>query len=151
MRKRMIPGDTTKPGNKYNFILPLYVTIPHTRVDDKKHSLSFNHFTELNHFTRRRIKELFEPIHAEVWEGYADKIRVHYQIERPTRAKFDTGNFLYILDKMFLDWLQAQHLIRDDNFAVVEMGRGVGYNQCKKPRARVIVEILAPDTLQIKP
>jgi hypothetical protein len=143
----MIPS----PGDRFEFILPLYVVIPHTRVKDEKHSLSYNHFTSLNSFVRDAIKKRFKPIYAETWEGYAPKIRIHYQIERMTRASFDTGNYVYILDKLFCDWLQDQKLIKDDNFSVVELGRGVGYNQCKKTRARVIVEILPLPGLQIKP
>lgn len=142
---------TPSPGERFNFILPLFITVPRKKVKDQKHSLSYNHFTSLNSFTRNEIKKLFEPVFSETWEGYVERIRIHYQIERMTRASFDTGNYVYILDKLFCDWLQDQKMIRDDNFSVVELGRGVGYNQCKKTLARAIVEILPPRGLQITP
>lgn len=140
-----------EPGNRFKFILPVYGVIPRKTKKDKKVPINLNWYRNAQHFESNRVKQDFTPIYAEWWEGQAGRIRITYQIQKMTRARFDTMNFVTIVDKFFCDLLVSKGLIKDDDFSRVEIGGATGKNQCKKNRCYAIVEILENDGLQIKP
>lgn len=139
-----------EPGNKYRFILPLYVTLPRKTKKDKRIPLTMNWYRNAQHFESNAVKQQFKPIYSDPWEGEAPKIRVSYYIQKMTRARFDTGNFTACIDKFFLDYLVNRGMIKDDDFSRVCYGGADGINGQKKNRCLAFVEILPNDGLQIK-
>ena len=98
----------------YTFILPLYITIPRKTKDDRNISLNMNVYRNLHHAINSDIKRRFEPIHGEAWKGEANKIIVIYEVQKKGNRLFDTMNFVSVVDKFFLDWLQKKGLLSDD-------------------------------------
>lgn len=102
------------------FILPMEVILPRVKTAGKKIRLNLNVYRNLHHRTEHDVKKAFKPITTQPFK--ASEIAVYYTIHPATKRKFDTMNIIAIVDKYFLDWLQNEKMIPDDNYQVVHHG-----------------------------
>lgn len=138
-------------SKRYHFIFPLYIELPRKRTKDKRVPLTLNWYRNAHHNESNEVKRLFAPLYSELWGGQAQKIKITYQIHKIGRARFDTMNFVSVIDKFFCDWLVNNGHIKDDDFSRVSLGGATGKNQCKTARCLAVVELLDDDGLQIIP
>lgn len=126
----------------YIFKLPLHMTLPRKTKNDVKIPLSLNWYRNAHHTEASRVKALFEPISAELWELPPDRIKISYVVTKKTKARFDTMNFVSIVDKFFCDWLVNNGLLIDDDSSRVELGLAKGYAGTGLDSCTAIVETL---------
>ena len=125
----------------YQFILPISVTLPRKRKNDKKVMLNLNVYRNLHFHVNNDVKNNFSPMLLQYFK--AEKIKISYRIEKTTKRKFDTMNIISIVDKFFLDWLIENEYIPDDTCNNVSYGKISGNNNCKENRVLAVVEVLA--------
>lgn len=114
--------------NLYTFILPLYVTLPRKTKEDRSVSLNMNIYRNLHHSISSDIKRRFEPISCQLWAGKVSKVKISYEVQKKGKRSFDTMNFVSVVDKFFLDWLQKKDMLSDDSFKNVSYGEITGGN-----------------------
>ncbi len=124
----------------HKFILPLSVTLPRKRKDDKKIMLNMNVYRNLHFQVNNQVKQYFQPI--EISEFKAVMISISYFISKTTKRKFDTMNIISIVDKYFLDWLVENRYIPDDSCNNIHYGKIIGINDCAANRITAVVKII---------
>ncbi len=102
--------------------------------------LNMNVYRNLNFMVNNQMKQLFKPIHGELFK--AEKIRITYFVEKKMRRLFDTKNITTVVDKFFCDWLVKNECIPDDNFMHVCYGGEDGAMGCVTDRVIATVEVL---------
>ncbi len=123
----------------YHFNLPISVTLPRKRKQDKKVMLNMNVYRNLHYQVSNQVKQAFEPVYSEPFK--AKEIRVSYTVLRSSRRRYDTMNIVSIVDKLFLDWLVNNKMIPDDTCDNVYYGNISGFRNAGEDIVKAAIEI----------
>lgn len=135
--------------SKVKIILPIYLRLPfkYKKIQKKQSDwlyitpLNFNECRLMNRFTYPRIKKAFsEEIRDQIkWKTYKTPIKVTFNLYYKN-IQSDLPNWESIVNKFFLDILQKEWCIPDDNVVnVIETIWRVKEQDKENPRIEVTI------------
>lgn len=129
----------------YTLNIPLYVIIPHKRVEDERVYLNFNQYHNWYPFKRNMIKQLFTEQMGTLLSDVKpmNKITsIKYTVYKNNARKCDIRNITNLIDKFLCDSLVFYKLIPDDNYMYIAKTEDI-WGGIDKDNPRVEVEINA--------
>lgn len=130
--------------------LPIYMQLPfkYKKLQKKKEDglyttpINFNEARLMNRFTYPKVKKAFAEIAGAQVQGkvYKWQIKVVYNLYYKN-IQSDVTNWIAVIDKFFLDVLQKEWCIKDDNVQhVIETVARVIEQDRENPRVEVSIE-----------